>query len=139
MAQVCSSFLQAFIPTLERLYIENGSSQPRLQDDIENSQWLELLGPFTAVKDLFLTNELAPRIAPALQDLVGERADEVLPALQRICFHPVSGGLGGVAPKAIDQLVDARRLSNHPIETFLLSHSQFTFVFIYLPPTHHSS
>jgi hypothetical protein len=102
---------QGYSLSLERLYIENGSSQPRWQDDIE-----ELLGPFTAVKDLFLTNEFAPRIAPALQDLVGERADEVLPALQRICFHPLLGELGGVVPNAIHQFVDARRLSDHPIE-----------------------
>jgi hypothetical protein len=122
VAQVCSSLLQAFIPTLECLYIENGSSQARWQDDIQNNQWLELLEPFTAVKDLFLTNEFAPRITPALQDLVGERADEVLPALQRICFHPVPGELGGVVPKEIHQFVGARRLSNHfPIPNLRLS------------------
>ena len=107
---------QGYSLSSESLYIENGSSQPRWQDDIENSQWLELLGPFTAVKDLFLTNGFAPRIAPALQDLVGERADEVLPALQRIGFHPLLGELGGVVPNAIHQFVDARRLSDHPIE-----------------------
>jgi hypothetical protein len=117
VAQVCSSsFPQAFIPTVEHLYIredyilEEGSSQACWQDDIENSQWLELLHTFTAVKDLFLSQKFAPRIAPALQELVGERVDEVLPALQSIFWeglHP------GVVPEGIRQFVTAR--ASHPI------------------------
>jgi hypothetical protein len=89
LAQVCSSSIpQPFIPTVERLYIfENGSSQPRWQDDIENSQWLELLHPFTAVKNLYLSQKLTPRIAPALQELVGERINEMSPALQSISLE----------------------------------------------------
>ena len=118
VAQVCSSsFPQASIPTVEHLYIredyslEEGSSQPCHQDDIENSQWLELLHPFTAVKNLYLSQKLAPRIAPALQELVGERVNEVLPALQSIFWeelHP-----SGVVPEGIRQFVKAR--TSHPI------------------------
>ena len=66
---------------MEHLYIH----EDRLsvwQDDIENGQWPEVLRPFTAVKDLF-----TPRIAPALKELVGERATEVLPALRTLFFE----------------------------------------------------
>ncbi len=116
LAQVCSSsFPHAFISTVERLYImEDGSSPPRWQDDIENNQWLELLHPFTAVKNLFLTQKFTPRIAPALQELVGERANEVLPALQSILLEGLH--LSGVVPEEIGKFDTARRLSSHPID-----------------------
>jgi hypothetical protein len=57
LAQVCSSsFPQTLIPAVERLYIlEAGVSRLHWQNDIENSQWLELLRPFTAAKDLYIS------------------------------------------------------------------------------------
>ena len=57
LTQVCgSSFPEAFISTVQYLYICEGTdSQPRWQDDIEDSQWLEVLDPFIAVKDLCLS------------------------------------------------------------------------------------
>jgi len=115
LAQVCnSSFPQDLILTVEDLYIlENGSWKPRWQDDMEDSQWLELLHPFSGVKNLFLSEEFAPRIAPALQELVGERVNEVLPTLQSIHWEGLQ--LLGVAPEAIRQFVTARHLSGHPI------------------------
>jgi hypothetical protein len=51
------------------------------KDDVENTQWLELLDPFTALKNLYLTNGIAQRFCGALQEASGERATEVLPAL----------------------------------------------------------
>ena len=38
--------------------------------------------PFTAVKVLYVPNEFSQSIALALQELVGKRATEVLPALE---------------------------------------------------------
>jgi hypothetical protein len=74
LAQVCnSSFLQALVSAVERLYIrEDRRLRLRWQDDIESSQWLEPLHPFTAVKDLYVSREFVPRIALALKELVGE-------------------------------------------------------------------
>ena len=115
LAQVCtSSFPHACISTVETLYIfEDKYSQPRWQDDIENGQWLEVLHPFTGVKGLFLSYEFAARIAPALQELVGERANEVLPALQSIYLEGLRSS--GVVPEGIGEFVTARHLSSHPI------------------------
>ena len=108
LTRVCnSSFPKAFIPTVEHLYIyENKSSRPCWQDDIEDSQWLEALHPFTAVKYLYLSQEIVSHIAPALQELAGE----VLSSLQNIFLedlHPSGGPVQG----AIGKFVVARQLA----------------------------
>ena len=116
LAQVCSlSFLQALIPTLERLYIELEFSRLYWQDDIESSQWLELFHPFTAVKDLHLSQELVTRIAPVLQEFVGERVTDVLPALQALFLEePIPSG---PVREAIGQFVAARKLVSHSVQS----------------------
>ena len=119
LAQICSSSLpvQPVIPSLEHFYIHenevNQSLQPRWQDDIENVQWLELLHPFTTVKALYLSRDIAARMAPALGELVGPRATEVLPALQSLFLeelHPLRP-----VQEAVDKFVTTRQVSNHPI------------------------
>jgi hypothetical protein len=118
LAHVCrSSFPQALIPSVERLYIlEDAISCPRWQNDIESSQWLELLHPFTAVKDLYISREFVPRIAPTLQDLIGESVTEALPALQSLFLEealppePIQEG--------IRQFVAARQLTGHPVSIY---------------------
>ena len=89
------------------------------QDDIEDSQWLELLHPFTGVKDLYLSKEFVPRIAPYLQELVGGRTTEVLPALQSFFLeNPHILHSSRRVEEAIGKFVAARQLSNHPVATF---------------------
>ena len=115
LAQVCSSsFPQAFIPAVEHLYILDGtSSRPHWQNDIEGSQWLELLRPFVAVTDLYISLEFAPRIVPALQELVGEREVEVLPVLRTLYLEePLPSG---PVQAIVGQFVTSRQLSNHPV------------------------
>jgi hypothetical protein len=115
LAQVCtSSFPHAFIPAVEHLSVlEETHSPPHWQDDIESSQWLELLHPFTSVKNLYLSKEFAPRIAPSFQELVGRRATQALPALEKLFFEEIH--LSRRVGKAIGKFVAARRLSDHPI------------------------
>jgi hypothetical protein len=113
LAQVCSSSLpEAFIPTVERLYIREGYRRPRWQDDIENSQWLEVLQLFTALKDLHVSQEFLPRIALAFQELAGERVTEVLPALQTLFLEELHRG---PVREAIEKFVAARQLAGRPI------------------------
>jgi hypothetical protein len=101
------------LPTLESLYIV---AYPYLQqyrwDRVENAQWLELLRPFVAVKNLHLFKEVTLRIAPALKELVGERATEVFPTLQNVFLEPLP-----TQPvySAMIQFGAARQLSGHPI------------------------
>jgi hypothetical protein len=116
LAQFCNSSLhEALIPAVEHLYIfENRLSRVHWQDDIESSQWMEVLRPFIAVKGLYISQEFVPRIAPALQELVaGERVTEVLPALQTLVSEePLPSG---PVQETIGQLVAARHLAGHPI------------------------
>ncbi len=114
VAEVCSS-LSLLTSSVEHLYIDDRGEDLKLfcDDEMENSQWLELLHNFTSLKALYLSRGNAPRIAAALQDLVGERATEVLPALQRVFMeelHP-----SGPVQEAIDKFIAARQLSGHPI------------------------
>jgi hypothetical protein len=90
--------------------LENAS--PR-QDDIENSQWLELLRPFTAVMDLYICRELLSRITHALQELIGERATELMPALQTLSSREPFPS--GPVQDAIENFVASRQLAGRPI------------------------
>jgi hypothetical protein len=86
LAQVCSTSFPPLL-TLERLDIIMKTDLDSLlewQDNMEDTQWLELLRPFTSVKDLRLSEPSVPFIAPALQQLSGERVTEVLPALENL-------------------------------------------------------
>jgi hypothetical protein len=111
--QVCNSSLHP-LSTVDYLYIEHHRSGLVWKDDaIENTLWLRLLLPFTAVKNLFLSKEFAPGIAAALKELVGGRMTEVLPSLQNIFVGALEPS--GPVQKDIGQFVAARQLSDHPI------------------------
>ena len=114
IAQVCSSsFPRTLISMVEHLYIQNTSLLPRWHDDIENSQWLELLRPFIAVKSLYISDEFVPRIARALEELVGERVSEVLPALQALILQRTLPS--GPVQQTIGQFVAARQFAGHSV------------------------
>jgi F-box-like len=116
LAQIRNSFFpQGLLHTVEELHIlENVYWRPDWQEDIESNQWVELLDPFTAVKDLHVSQELVPHITAALRELVaGESATEILPALRSVFLEeplPL-----GPAQEAIGQFVAARQLAGHPI------------------------
>ena len=116
LAQICNSSLHP-LSTAEDLYIEHQYSQLVWKNDanhaIENTLWLELLLPFAAVANLYLSKEFAPGIAFALQELVGGRIREVLPNLQNIFVEGLESS--GPFQENIGQFVSARQLSNHPI------------------------
>jgi hypothetical protein len=113
LAQICSLSLHLFL-TMENLFIhENLYSSPNWKDGIEDTEWLDLLLPFTAVKHLHLSKQLSLRIAPALQELTGGRTTEVLPALRDVLlegFQPSDPVQEGIA-----QFIFARQLTNHPV------------------------
>jgi hypothetical protein len=113
--QVCNSCLHP-LSTVEDLYIDHRYSELVWNNDaIENTLWLQLLLPFTAVKHLYLFKEFAPGIAAALQELIAGRITQVLPSLRNIFVEELEpSGLGPIQEN-IGQLVAARQLSDHPI------------------------
>jgi len=123
LAQVCRSFFP-LISTLEVLEINQDGFllSPRWNDDMEDTQWLELLDPFTALKNLYLTDKIAPHVCSALLELSGERVTEVLPSLKNLYLYdkyPLEG-----SRQAIKIFVAARRRSGHPVRVHRGSRSE---------------
>jgi hypothetical protein len=111
LEQVCTSCLPP-LSMLEDLYFY-GDPQPDWKDNTDNGLWVELLRPFSAVKNLYLSDKVASRIVPALRELVeGRRTTEVLPTLQ----HIFSGGLefSGPVQEGIGKFVAARQVAGRP-------------------------
>jgi hypothetical protein len=96
--------------SLERLYMSVEYAPPgHWHDDMENTQWQELLQSFAAVKDLYLSEELGLRVAQALRDLVGEKETELLPALQNIFVQ--GRQLSVAVQETIKPFIDTRQVS----------------------------
>ena len=113
LAQVVTSFIPS-ICMVEHLYIYGRRQHvPSLDPvDSESMPWLETLYPFTAVKNIYISWFFAPRIASALQRLGGERARNVLPALESIFLEDLWPS--GPVEEAIGEFVAARQLLGHP-------------------------
>ena len=111
------STLSSFFPStyiVEHLYIYGPRDLLKLgADEIQDMQWLEIFQPFAAVKNLYLLKEIAQYIAPALQDLVGERVTSVFPILECIFLEGIEPS--GPAEKAIEKFAAARRLLGRPV------------------------
>ena len=114
LEQLCPSHLPS-LSTLEDLYVYEAlpRGQPDWQDNIENTLWLDLLHRFSTVKNLYLSEEFAPRIVAALQELDGGRTTEVLPTLQNIFLEEIEPG--GHVQEDIERIVAARQVSGHTI------------------------
>jgi hypothetical protein len=115
LAQICTTSLP-LLSTTENLFLyESAHSQLYWKDGIENIEWLELLLPFTAVKNLYVSKQFAPRIVPALQEIAGGGTTEVLPTLQNLYlegFQPLAS-----VEEGIERFISARRLTNRPVAT----------------------
>jgi len=113
LPQVLNSFLPS-LSTLESLEI--AIDHEDWQDEIDVIQWQECLHPFTSVKKMTLQDEASVRlVAPALRELVGERATEMLPALQNISLTTSSLSPLGPLKEAIEEFIATRQLYGHPV------------------------
>lgn len=119
-AQLCNSSMPP-LPTLEQLTI-NGDGCWLWQDDIGAPQWLELLQPFNGVKDLVLSKKLVRLVAPALQELVGERVTDMLPVLQNLFLQGPKPS--GVVEEAMEKFIASRQLSGHPVTLNVVENSE---------------
>ena len=113
LEQVCTSCLPPLSMSENLYFYEAPDSQLDGQDSIDNDLWLELLRPFSAVKSLYLSEKVAPRIAPALQELSGGRTTEALPTLQNIFLEKLESS--GPVKEGIGRFVAARQVVAQPI------------------------
>ena len=116
MTQLCtSSFLRALIPMIKHLYILDYGLQNFHR--IARSRWLDLLGPFTTVEDLYLSRELLPHIVPVLRGIIEEGTMVVLPSLQNLFLQRQRESLPefGFAEEAVERFVAALHLSSRQI------------------------
>jgi hypothetical protein len=84
LVQVSTSFF-SYTYAMEHFYIDEPEySSSQWQDDTDNMQWVEFLHQLAAVKNFYVSKEFTRCIALALQQFVGERVVDVLPALESL-------------------------------------------------------
>jgi hypothetical protein len=84
--------------------------------DMWITPWRDFLHIFNTVENLYLSKRLAICIAPALQELAGEGATDVLPALQTIFVRRRREDSESETIKNVmGKFVAARELSGHPV------------------------
>ena len=103
----------SLVSNVDHLSIDENDLQlePGWKDSMDDTNWLELLRPFTAVKVLHGSKQLAGHIALALDSVGGELITGVLPALASLSLEdqPV---------RSVEKFLAARQLSGH-IVTFI--------------------
>ena len=115
-----SQVLNSFVSSLENLKSLEIAVRPvphkDWQSEIEVIQWLELMYPFMLVKDITLEFEDSVRlIAPALQELSGERHTQILPALQNLFLRTYHWQPSGHVKNAIEQFIATRQFDGRPV------------------------
>jgi len=110
LKQFWSSSLSPLL-TLETLEISE--YREHWHDDVQGTQWLELLRPFTAVRNLILHKKMVGLVTPALQVFAGESTTEMLPALEKLSLRGPQPS--GPVKEAIEGFVATRELSGHPV------------------------
>ncbi|KAI0298196.1 hypothetical protein BC826DRAFT_998494 [Russula brevipes] len=119
MVRVCDQ-LSPFFTSIERfdliwdsIVVVGGFTEPQGTDDMEPAQYLEIFQPFPAIRSLYVSKTLVPYIAPALKELIGESATEVLPNLRDLFLR------GSATSRSIQEdirpFIEARRLSGQPV------------------------
>jgi len=112
--QICSQNL-SLLSNVERLDIRgDGYLPPDWQENMNSTQWIDLLRPFIAVARLHISERLGPLVVDALQELAGERTTSVLPALQSLFFEGLLPSVPGIR-EAIDPFIAARHISGLPL------------------------
>ena len=126
LAQILAGQSYAMVSNVAYLSIDANDLKldPAWKDSLDDTDWLELLRSFTAVKRLHGSERLAKHIALALDGVCGEMTTEVLPALASLSLEdePV---------KSVEKFLAARQISGHPV-TFV-GPGRCKFIFAEVP------
>ncbi len=101
------------LPLLPHVELLQITGDPSDDTYMNSSDWLELFQLFTAVQSLYVSEILVPFVAAALQELTGELAVEVLPALRILSLEGLQPS--GPVQDGIGLFVAARQLSDCPV------------------------
>jgi hypothetical protein len=99
---------RALVSNVGHLSIDEDDLQPGWHHDMDDAEWLELLRPFTVVKMLHASEQLAKQIALALDGVTGDMVAEVLPSLNSLW-------LDDQQVTSVEQFLVVRRVSGHPV------------------------
>lgn len=117
LGAVCASF-SPFLSTVETLYIkEDKYWQQAFYYFLESWRWLDVLRPFTAVKNLYLPGTSTRDVIPALQVVVERGLRGVLPKLESIFMD--STEVSGRVLIAIGLFDAVQRVAGHPVTLFI--------------------
>ena len=109
MVSLCSA-LTPLLSHVERLDFHCGQFSPLKQEFVDPMPWLALFRPFTAVRSLYVSKKVWPRVGPVLQALTGESASEAFPELRTLFLEEPSEE----ARKSIETLVGMRGITIQP-------------------------
>ena len=109
LAQILSQS-PIIVSNVDHLSIDENDLQldPDWEDSVDDTDWLEFLHPFTAVKRLHGSKRLAGLIARTLDGVGGEMITEVLPALASL-------SLKDQPESSVENFLAARQISGHPV------------------------
>ena len=126
LAQICSASLLP-LSTAESLEVSSELLRWQLHQGHveEDARWLNVLQPFSGVKNLYPQENTLPSLAYALKEVPEERVAEVLPALQVVSMdEPSPPGpldldmpLPPAVQEAIDWFIAMRRLSTTCVDS----------------------
>ena len=91
------------ISNVEDLAIES-DMLPDGKDVMDDTEWLELLRLFTAVKTLHVSEKLAGYVARGLEGVAETTVNEIMPALRSLCLE-------GTPLTYVERFVAVRQLS----------------------------
>ncbi len=98
----------AMLSNVGDLSIDTRDIPPGEKDYMDDTEWLELLRPFTAVETLHVSGKLTGHVAHGLEGVTEEMVAEMLPALHSLCLEDEPS-------TSVKQFVEVRRLSGRPV------------------------
>jgi hypothetical protein len=100
---------------LECLEFREHHQPQHWEDHRDNAPWLELLRPFTSVKDLVLSGQFVRVVGSVLEELSGDRVAEGLPTLQTIFVQSFWPSRLLPLQTEIGRFITTRHTSGHPV------------------------
>jgi hypothetical protein len=113
------SGLQPVLSSVEQLTlsheVHNQSSERH--DEVDRTQWRELIRPFSNVQTLHVQGELVGKISRSIQSDDGEPPLELLPNLKELGYSE-----GSNARDAFTPFMNERQAAGHPVSLTMVDH-----------------